>query len=308
MEIADVFVVNKADRDGVGAWWPRSSRCCPRRGGRREDGDRERRWRPATKGRGRSPRRCGTSRDGRGRRGRSPGSGEQGSGAARGGGAAPESWARSPHRGCRRPSSTATVERMAGNHGAEDLAHDPVLHRPPRTAPGRLLAAFRASAPRRRGPSSRSPHRSRSGPRPSSRVATVFTIAVLSAPAAPRDSIDSISAHHASDPRPGPALFTTNTSAISMIPGLERLDLVAQGRARGREASHPRCRRSRPRPGRRRPSRQVTSLPAASTPSARGRWSREASSGRRVAIERMKTPGSVAWACIRIRSPRSPPR
>ena len=80
----------------------------------------------------------------------------------------------------------------------------------------------------------------------------------------------------------------------------------------GREQHHAWCRparRPRPRTGRRRRSRparrrsrprRAPGAPAGSPTASPPRWPR-------VAIERMKTPGSVACSCIRTRSPSSAP-
>ena len=91
--------------------------------------------------------------------------------------------------------------------------------------------------------------------------------------------------------------------------GLGRLDRVAHARARAAPAWCRPARRSPPRPGRRRRSRPGPrrSRRASSTRSACGVAAASPPRCPRVAIDRMKTPGSVAWSCIRTRSPSSAP-
>ena len=84
--------------------------------------------------------------------------------------------------------------------------------------------------------------------------------------------------------------------------GLDRLDVVAHARAPARRRRCRRRARCRPRPAPRPPSRRGRRR----SPRRRARRRRRRSRGRgrpgapRVAIERMKTPGSVACSCMRI--------
>ena len=105
------------------------------------------------------------------------------------------------------------------------------------------------------------------------------------------------------------ALLTTNTSPISRMPAFAAwMPSPMPGREQ-HDGGVGQRRRPRPRSGRRRPSRRARrrsrrrrapAAPAASAQERPPRWPREA-------IDRMKTPGSVACSCIRTRSPSSAP-
>ncbi len=121
------------------------------------------------------------------------------------------------------------------------------------------------------------------------------------------ESIDSISATTRSTPSRS-ALFTTNTSAISMIPAL-RACTSSPRPGTSTTSSRRRCptisTSSCPTPT---VSTRITSLPeAASTVSTWPVAAARPPRWPRVAIERMNTPGSRAWACMRMRSPRIAP-
>ena len=92
-------------------------------------------------------------------------------------------------------------------------------------------------------------------------------------------------------------------------PGLVGLHRVAPARVHDDDGRVGRARRPRPRPGRRRPSRPspTASPTASSTRTASGVASDRPPRWPRVAIERMNTPASRAWSCMRTRSPRMAP-
>ena len=215
-------------------------------------------------------------------------------------------------------SSSPTTTRLASRSGAapQDVA-EPRAAAPRRSPrPRRRRGPGGAARARRGRPASCGARRSRRRRRRCPRRAAATVLHDRRAPGAgPRRAGRPSDMHVAagrattwSAPSRS-ALLTTKTSAISRMPALAAwMPSPMPGREQHQRGVGQR-RRSRPRTARRRRSRSARRRSrrrrAPAAPAASPRTGRRG--GRAMAIERMNTPWSVAWSCMRTRSPSSAP-